>query len=291
VTIAVNNIGTTSNTSGATLAISGVTAPVGSVIVVGIFELTSTASPGTVSDGVNTYVLAASGRTGGSGNIVSVYYAANASLSSGTITYTKHTSGSPAELTAVYVTGAQTSPLDAAVTATGTGSSSTPSLASGTPALAGEMFLAFIGFAGVSTSFTQDSGHGWATPPNSVITAGNGNLAGGSQVNAGSGAITFAPTLGASVAWVAFIIGLEPMIAFPQPGVLQTRQEFPHFPAHPLPQFKPGVQGPNVAPPGQVADRAITVQEFPHHPRHPLPFVEDGMHPRIYEDRQFFVIV
>jgi hypothetical protein len=61
-------------------------------------------------------------------------------------------------------------------------------------------------------NFTQDSGHGWATPPNAATSSGPSvSVAGGNQVNSGVGTLTFAPTLNVAVAWAAFIVGFRPL--------------------------------------------------------------------------------
>lgn len=202
---AVTNIGTNSNTTGATLTLTGVTVPAGSLIIVIVDENGSNVALGSVADGVNTYSSA--GSTFGK-----IFFAANASLSGGTITYTKNVSGDTATISAAYATGVATvSPLDAAVTATATGSGTSPSVTSGTPGQSGELFIGMVSPLATSGSITmtQDAGHGWSFPPNFVDTTVTA-VGGGNQVNAGTGTKIFAPTLtGTSITWDAGVFGFK----------------------------------------------------------------------------------
>lgn len=77
------NIGTVTDSTSATVTLTGVTVPAGSLIVVVVTETVTTSTP-SVADGVNTYsnVYATSLAPG----MASMFYAANAGLSSGTIT-------------------------------------------------------------------------------------------------------------------------------------------------------------------------------------------------------------
>lgn len=203
-TISVINIGTTSNTTGATVAITvpagGV--PAGALIFIGITEFTSTGpGGGSVSDTHNTYtsVQAKFNNNASAQGFGDSFYAANvtALTSSDTITYTKKVSGAQCGITACYAVGiTPTNPLDTAATAVTTGLTSSPTVTSGTPSGAGELFFGLVTQnSGGVPGFVQASG--WATPPNEPTATNNTAVDGGNQVNAGSGTLTFNPTIGA----------------------------------------------------------------------------------------------
>lgn len=136
-------------------------------------------------------------------------------LSSGNTITVSTTDFSAAHVAAsvFYATGINiSSPLDGAVTAVASGNNSTPSVTSGTPAESGELFIGFLGTRG-NTTYTQDSGNGWATPPNDAASAGTtagARIDGGNQVNAGTGTLTFAPTLSGANVWATIICGFKP---------------------------------------------------------------------------------
>lgn len=206
-------LGFNDNTSGTTVALTGVNVPAGSLLVIEVFEFpaSSNSTPGTVSDGVNTYTLLTSVLVGGSSanGPLAMFYAPNASLSSGTITYTKHQSSALfTSISAFYAAGmALTSPVDGAVTVTGSGTSNSPSTTSGTPGVSGELFVSAFEVNGTSPTFTQDSGNGWAAPFTEDPT---GIMAGGSQVNAGTGTKTYHPTTsGTSMVTGTIIAGFK----------------------------------------------------------------------------------
>lgn len=142
--ISVTNIGTATGSSGGSLAVTvpagGV--PAGALIVVVVSEGASTVGGSVADTAGNTYTAV----TGVFNNAASasgygrMYYALNATAlaQNNTITFTRQTSGSNAAMSAMYATGIQTaSALDTAVTNTATGSSTTPSVTSGTLLSAG----------------------------------------------------------------------------------------------------------------------------------------------------------
>lgn len=212
--IAITNIGIGSNLAGstATRAIPAGGVPAGALLICCIADASpSLLGGGSISDTINTYTAVTAVANNGSilNGFGQLFYAENvtALTSANTITYTKAVTGNRATIDALYATGIVSSgSLDTAVTATTTGSSTTPSVTSGTPALAGELFLAFA-TVNVASAYTQDTGHSWATPP----TASNAQISigGGTQVNAGSSPITFAPTWGTTGAWAAFVYGFK----------------------------------------------------------------------------------
>jgi hypothetical protein len=209
--ISVVSLGSTSSSTGATLTLT-VTVPAGALIFVAIHEKTTTAG-GTVGDGgTNSYTAINSANPNAStaNGIGKNFYAWNAgALSAATLTYTKAGSGNSSSMSAFYATGIQTSadPLDAAVTATPTtGSSTTPSVTSGTPGAAGELMVGAVAWLGATTdTFTEDGAY--ATPPDSAFSFNTG-VGGGNLVNAGSAAKTYAPTI-TSHPWAAFIYGFK----------------------------------------------------------------------------------
>jgi hypothetical protein len=212
---ATTNINAATGNTGATLTLTGVTVPTGSLIVVVVAEFNFTSTLGSVSDGLNTYSLAASQSPNNSAanGVFGVFYAFNAGgLSSGTITYTRNASGVDAYVSAFYATNvAASSPIDANVTKTGFGAVNSPTLTSGTPGQAGELFVAAMTFLGAGgIGFTQDTTNGWAAPPAATSVFDNQMVAGGSQVNAGTGTKTFHPTTtGTSPATASVILGFK----------------------------------------------------------------------------------
>lgn len=194
------NVGTKSDNTGAsTVALSGVTVPAHSLIVVYTAENGSGVTP-TVSDGSNTYNLAHANITG---TTFSMVYAFNTiALSSGTITFTKQHAADPAAMSIIYATGIHTAanPLD--ISGVGIISNSTPSITSSAAAQAGELFIGGMGTS-TTVTVTQDTADGWSFPPNTVnVTL---TLSGGSLTNSGSGAKTYAPTLSGSASGVISI--------------------------------------------------------------------------------------
>lgn len=212
--LAITNIGTNSNTSGSTVAVTvgvgGV--PANSTILVGVTDKSGTGPGGSTTDSSsNTYLNIANPALAGSysNGFLNVFRAQNAvALSNGnTITYTKAAGASNAAITACYISGSSFQRYDISVSSTGSGASSAPSVTSGSPYSANEMFVAFYGDAN-SGSFTQDTGNGWASPPNSTTTTAV-RVAGGSQLNSGTGAKTYAPTVSAKNNWAIAILAEE----------------------------------------------------------------------------------
>jgi hypothetical protein len=212
----VNSVGTGTSTSGSSLTITvpagGI--PAGSVIVVAVSDRTSSYGSQGVSDSAgNSYARAAG--TFGLNVCGAFYYAFNVSaLTAGqTITITKagtdHTSAS-----AVYITGTKTTdPINAGATATANATSaSQPSVTSGTPSVAGCLFLAMAAVPGATGVYTADSN--WATPPLSVETGTGGadrEVDGGHLTDAGTSTHAFNPSYSAApAAWAAVVIAIEP---------------------------------------------------------------------------------
>lgn len=223
--ISVATLGTVQDATGtgATLALSTTNAvSAGALIFVLIGEGNNAvySAGGSVTDAAgNTYTEIAHGQINPSGDFGQIFYAKNAAaLTAGqNITFTKQTSGDRAWVSALTATGIDTTaPLDTAVTTTPTtGSSTTPSITSGTPSVAGELFIGAVASQQNTQLFTQDTGNGWGAPPDAIgFTASNlgsafACIGGGNQVNAGTGTKTYAPTFSVGCRWAAFICGFK----------------------------------------------------------------------------------
>ena len=218
--ISLTNIGT-NYTATATTTLTGVSVPVQALIVLGVQEVENVAlSSASASDGTNgSYTLAANAYGGGHADAGLWYFQNSAALSSATITYTHQGSTAGACISAFYATGiAVSGALDAAVTATSHGSSGTsgaPTVTSGTPATAGELFVAVLATTGTSgETFTQDTGHAWATPPVALQGTGGACMVyGGSYVNTGSSALTYNPAAPVNDNYGLLIVGFKAAVA------------------------------------------------------------------------------
>lgn len=222
-TIATTNIGTAGAIAlGVSASVGAGGVPSGSLIVVCIQDTTVGAATGSVADTAgNTYTLIASKSPNNSSTngAAQMFYAWNSSaLSSGnSITYTGTDASRSKSISAFYATGIQTSsdPLDTAVTVTGSSAVASPSaLVSGTPAVAGELFVACLGRNNPTGAvFSQDTTHGWATPPNAA-SEGSGSphsgINGGSQVNAGTSTISWQPTFNTGANSGSIVAGFKP---------------------------------------------------------------------------------
>jgi hypothetical protein len=225
--MAIGNIGTGAGAGTISTTVPSGGVPGGATIYVAVLDLNSDPA-GTVADSAsNTYSLVAS--LGLNNNIsadglLAVYIAENVSpLSSGnTIVYTPEAFGNSG-MTCLYATGV--SGLDTSVTATAYGTISagsvTTSVISGVPSSSGDLFIGIAGLNSVNnySSFTQDSTNGaYATPPtliSDIASMPPEVLGGGSVINAGSSALTYAPSFGFSASgtiwWAAILIGLLPV--------------------------------------------------------------------------------
>lgn len=208
--ITITDIGHNSNSTGATVAVTVPTIAAGSLVLVLAGEGSAIAQ-GTLADSVgNTYVADSS-------SSIAILFRSviSTGLTSGqAITFTKNNSTHPGAISAFYATsttGWPASPLDLSPPQT-LGTNTTPSITSGTPSVAGELFAAFVRYGATST-FTQDSTNHWVAPFDLDSTQTNIIVAGGSQVNASATSITFAPSLGTSVAWRCGLCTYKPNVA------------------------------------------------------------------------------
>lgn len=219
--ISVTSVGTNGNKTGATLAVTVGAAgvPAGSLIAVAITEFTTTGTQGTISDNksnVYTFIAAGTLNNNPGGGLGAIYYVKNsiALVNGDIITYTKHSSGVVCAMSVVYAAGIDvTSPLDIAVTTIATGFNATPSVTSGTPSVAGELFLGAV-MTGGSTIFSQ--GASFSTPFNQATSGASAvdrQVDGGNLVSAGTSTKTYAPTFDVSHTFVIFILGFKPVVS------------------------------------------------------------------------------
>ena len=233
--ISITNIGTKSGGSVTSISLTtGISVPVGALIVVCAAESTNNGTIGTVADSVNSGNYSSVGvqpinnSTNGSCN---VYYFSGSSIlsSSATITYSGSQTPSSQVMSAFYATGVvASSALDTNVTQTSFGLTGFPETTygpttSGTPSESGELFVGAL-FVQKSTAYgsgfyVQDTGNNWSSPPTVIVVVGAQSVGGGTQVNSGSGAITFAPTSGiANLNYCAFVLGFLPTPPLPEWG-------------------------------------------------------------------------
>jgi|SRR6516162_1745130 len=101
-----------------------------------------------------------------------------------------------------------TVPEDAAVTALATGTSTAPSVTSGTPTAAGELMVAVVLHQNAGGNFTF--GSGWQPVAMNVTVGANSLCSMATRVNAGTAQVTASGTLsGSSTGWSVSIIGLK----------------------------------------------------------------------------------
>jgi len=206
-----SNTGVAVNTVAVTVPAGGV--PVGALIVVCVSDnsVSGTGGLNAVADtGGNVYTSAVqANNNNAAANGCGIMYTANvtkALVNTNTITYTLGTATSSAAVAAFYIKGAPTL-IEAKNSATG--SSTTPSVTSGTPSVAGDLFIGMVSATTLVSSFTQDSTNAaWASPPGQVSIAAP-PLGGGNVVNAGAGTRTYAPTFGTTDTWAALIMGVQ----------------------------------------------------------------------------------
>src|SRR5258706_2245004 len=206
-----SNTGVAVNTVAVTVPAGGV--PAGALIVVCVSDnsVSGTGGLNAVADtGGNVYTSAVqANNNNAAANGCGIMYTANvtkALVNTNTITYTLGTATSSAAVAAFYIKGAPTL-IEAKNSATG--SSTTPSVTSGTPSVAGDLFIGMVSATTLVSSFTQDSTNAaWASPPGQVSIAAP-PLGGGNVVNAGAGTRTYAPTFGTTDTWAALIMGVQ----------------------------------------------------------------------------------
>lgn len=210
--------GTNTDTTGAAtnLVISSVSVAQDSLIVVAGCVTVNTALTFTIADSAgNTYaVIQAENTTATPDRTAFIGWAvASAALSNGTvtITYGEVVGSSCAE---VFETTGTAPTLDSAVTASSSFASATPSQASGTPSVSGDLMLGVLIWNDTGKAYTEDVGNGWTNLRNQLqVAAPDSNMSAAYQVNAGSGAKTYAPTLSGIATGVVVTAGFKPSLA------------------------------------------------------------------------------
>lgn len=208
-------LGSTSNTTGATLVLTtGALCPEGAFLVVVVAEGGTTTAIGSLAvsagAGLGLFVSGALNNVNANGWGGVFFRETTADLpNGGTITYTKTTSGNAATLYAFYVTGVAGSAVQVT---TAFGSSTTPSVTLASPAVITQVVIAaFAAALGSASTWTQ--GLGASTPQAAVnpTTTVPGIEAG--YVIGNNTAFNYAPTLSVGLPWWGFIFTIGPNIA------------------------------------------------------------------------------
>jgi hypothetical protein len=214
-TISVTNIGTAQNQGGSlTITVGGGGVPAGSLIFVSVMASGGTSLDNVTDSASRTYTQiqtqSFSGVGRGAGQTV---YLANVSLpNGGTINYANGDNNNVC-MTACYATGIAPFPLDTAVTAKSTFSTtSSPTVTGGTPTHSGELVIGVVWTS--SATATISSQGSFSTPPNFISVSGAASTGGGNLVNAGIGTETYNPTLSASVNCAVCIQAFAPVNAW-----------------------------------------------------------------------------
>lgn len=179
----------------------------GSLLVV--FVAANDFNAGTLSDSKgNTYSFYGSGTSGGLAGFLYFCLACTAMTTSDTVTYLKHTNNDSVGMSMSSATYSGVLSRDISQSAV-VGNSAFPSITSGTPVASGELFIGCVAAKmGTGGSFTQASG--WSNcldfkPASASSVAAS---MGGYKINAGSGALTYNPTITSSI-WVAFVVSFN----------------------------------------------------------------------------------
>lgn len=206
----------TTTTSSGTVS---VTVPAGGVssgsLIICLGEEDISNNIGTVTDSAsNTYKKINSKTAAGSAVTTAMFFAQNCTaLSSGqTITLTLSSSTHTGGMNCFYVQGAATSNAnDPSTNNSATGSSSNPSVTSGTMSEQNELFIGYLYFGSVTAHWTQDSVNGaWAAPPND--TGGSNFIVGGNLVKSSVGTQKYNPTISAVKTFTISIAGFRQAI-------------------------------------------------------------------------------
>lgn len=218
----------TSNESGfnsTMVTTTGLAVPAGALILVAERDDSATVGNRTCIDSKgNVYTrigqVALNGNTGN--GATAMFYAWNCIALTATDTITVASPGTAEiiQMTACYCGSGVLNladPNDTVVTATNSGVSTTPTVTSGTPGQSNELFVASLGTGITEASdlegFNQDTTHGWVTPFNRRFNSDGtrgGQIVGGNQVNTGTGAKTFSPTINTSMNWGTIVTGFYP---------------------------------------------------------------------------------
>lgn len=228
------DLGQANNISGATLVLTlGVSVPPGALIIVAVCDRSTGAGAGTLADSKsNSWQSVQQNMNGVPNGDGYCFFAYNCiGMSAGdTITFTKLVSGDRAALSAFYVTGADiTNPLDISTTAAVVGGGSQPTITSGVPFVANELFVGLLFDRGNGGTFTQ--GAGFATPPIQSTSGGtgpDGRTDGGTAIQTTPLAMTYAPTVGTVTAGAIMLLSFRPYPNTNRATPVSSARSFPN---------------------------------------------------------------
>ena len=210
VDIGTASVGSVGSTLALTVPSGGV--PAGSAIYVYLYE-GATAGAVTVNGSVadnagtpNSYTEVTGGSEDGASSRLQVFqaYNSNALTSGKLISYTPVVITNGVVMSAFYITNVSTNPYDSGTKHIVTFGGANPAAnQSGTPSVAGEIFLASAGWSSIpNPGYSLDTGNGWAgSPPDAVQVSTASDFigtAGGEQLNSGTGKLTTQPTFSTS---------------------------------------------------------------------------------------------
>lgn len=198
------DLGTSTGGNGAssakvTIGAGGV--PSGSTIVVLVTPTNPAASISVSDTAVNTYVRQNRVFYDSTTFVSAAFICQNctALIPGNTITFTVSTGSSIMSALAIRTTQATSLDLNTSPVNSGASKITNPTITSGTPSTAGEIFVGMLAFVTVSPTSTmiQATG-GWQQPPDFSATIGSLAHGGGWLKNAGTGTVTYNPTLSAN---------------------------------------------------------------------------------------------
>jgi len=211
--ITVTDQGTAQNTTTSTLAKApAANIAAGDLVCVFVTEAATAAGASVVDSAGNTYTKAGSAfpNNSSANGTSSLWYSITTSgvTTGGSITYNKNGTGAT-EMTILSAnSGGGAWSIDINLTPT-TGSSTTPSVGPGTPAVAGELFVGAVGISGGAAGDTYTQPGSFAAPFTAITQSGGGKAAkGGNWVNSGTSATTYNPTI-TSRTWCAFLVSFK----------------------------------------------------------------------------------
>lgn len=193
----------------------GSAAAIGDVVVVGIAQDVASVGPTSIANDSKGNVFTTI-TSRGNNNTTQGYGQLSYSVLTSAVTTSDtfvvtNLGGDAIIISVLSASGLSASPLDTAVTAAASGNSTAPAVTSGTPSVAGELFVTWVSAKNAPT-LTIDAT--WTTPPlDNVSVPSNETGGGGYQINAGTGTKTNTSSLNTGISWAAFIVGFKPAIA------------------------------------------------------------------------------
>ena len=226
-----DDLGLQSKTTGSTLAFNATSTGAGDTIVVAALCFANATAPTCSDNAGNTYTLIKTLPFNAGTNSLCVFYCPNANATTGgvtlfTVNFGVSSSVRVANLWNIAGLGASAT---ADVSPSTTGSTSTPSLASGTLANAAEAVFAFLGInRAAGGTFTIDTANGWGSTGSNVGSSGgsaatNLNMCSEWQVVAATTSRTAAPTITAAP-WGDIVVSFKAGVAAVQQKVTNISQ-------------------------------------------------------------------